>query len=171
MKIFLGAILVVLFTSNYMFCQNQDLQIGGDANSLRQNQGALYDYSDPEAVNIKVSVWGFVKYPGRYIIPNYSTVMDLFSLAGGPIPDANLDDLRIFRTNADSTNTFIKFNYKDFLWEDTLITYSKAPALQAGDVFLVPGSQRLYFKDYMTLSLSIFSALVSLAILIINISK
>lgn len=171
MKIFLGAILVVLITSNYMYCQNQDLQLGGDANKLRQNQGALYDYSDPEAVNIKVSVWGFVKYPGRYIIPNYNTVLDLFSLAGGPIPDANLDDLRIFRTNSDSTKTFIKFNYKDFLWEDTLTTYSKAPALQAGDVLLVPGSQRLYFKDYMTLSLSIFSALVSLAILIINISK
>ncbi len=40
----------------------------------RNIYGGYYDYSDPESINIKVSVWGFVKYPGRYVIPEQTTV-------------------------------------------------------------------------------------------------
>ncbi len=147
------------------------MQVGSNTNQLRQNQGALYDYSDPSSINIKVSVWGFVKYPGKYIIPVGSSVYDLLSYAGGPTEDAHLDDLRIFNTDEDSSQSMVKFNYNDLLWDENLKEFKSAPDLNAGDILLVPGSQRLYFKDYLQIGLSVFSALVSLSILILNIAK
>ncbi len=153
-----------------LFAQ-EEMQIGTSLGQLRQSQGGFYDYSDPESVNIKVSVWGFVKYPGKYIIPIYSNAFDLLSYAGGPDEDANLDDIRIFRINEDSSQTFINLNYKDFLWEKELTSEKVIPRILSGDILLVPGEDRLYFRDYFTLTLSILSVLISLVILIININK
>ena len=85
-----------------IFSQNDAVQLGSNLNPMRQpTQGALFDYSDPQAVNIKVAVWGWVKYPGKYIIPSYCNVNDLLSYAGGPTDAAKLENLRLIRTEAD----------------------------------------------------------------------
>ena len=160
-----------LLLSSVVIAQDSELQVGSNTAQLRQNQGAFYDYSDPTSLNIKVSVWGFVKFPGKYIIPVESNVYDLLSYAGGPTEDAHLDDLRIFKSTGDSSRSMIKFNYNDLLWDENLKEFKNAPGLDAGDILLVPGSERLYFKDYLQLSLSVFSALISLSILILNITK
>ncbi len=171
MNYFFRSLILTFFFSMMIFAQNTELQVGSNTNQLRQNQGAFYDYSDPTTLNIKVSVWGFVKYPGKYVIPIESNVYDLLSFAGGPSEDAHLDDLRIFRTLEDSSRKMIKFNYNDLLWDENLQGFKNAPSLDAGDILLVPGSQRLYFKDYLQIGLSVFSALISLSILILNIAK
>jgi len=168
---FFGTLFIILFLSTINFAQNSDLQVGSNVNQLRQNQGAFYDYSDPSTLNIKVSVWGFVKYPGKYVIPIESNVYDLLSYAGGPTEDAHLDDLRLFRTGEDSVSSMTKFNYNDLLWDENLKGFKNSPGLEAGDILLVPGAQRLYFKDYLQIGLSVFSALISLSILILNIAK
>ena len=168
---FRTTLILSFFFSMMVFAQNSDMQVGSNTNQLRQNQGAFYDYSDPTTLNIKVSVWGFVKYPGKYVIPMESNVYDLLSYAGGPSEDAHLDDLRIFKTFEDSSREMVKFNYDDLLWDENLKEFKNAPGLDAGDILLVPGSQRLYFKDYLQIGLSVFSALISLSILILNIAK
>ena len=170
MKYLLYILSLFLITANFVFSQ-EDLQVGTNIDYLRQSPGAFYDYSDPEAVNIKVSIWGFVKYPGKYIIPYNSNAYDLLSYSGGPEDDANLDELRIFRISKDSVQSFIKLDYNDFLWSENLIYEKVAPQLIAGDILLVPGEDRLYFRDYLSLTLSICSVLISLAILVINIGK
>jgi hypothetical protein len=139
-------ILILVCVLN-IFAQ-EDVQIGTNLNQLRQSQGGFFDYSDPESVNIKVSVWGFVKYPGKYIIPYYSNAFDLLSYAGGPSENANLDDIRIFRINEDSSQVFIDLNYKDFLWNEELTSEKTAPRINMGDILLVPGEERLYFKEF-----------------------
>jgi hypothetical protein len=160
----------VLLLSSLVFAQDE-LQFGSGINPLRQSQGAFYDYSDPDAVNIKVSVWGFVRYPGKYIVPVYSNAFDLLSYSGGPTDDANLDELKIFRMSEDSVQTFIKLNYKEFLWGDELESQKQAPQILSGDILLVPGTDRLYFKDYLLIVTSLVSVAVSLAILILNINQ
>ena len=152
-----------------MLYAQDDLQIGSSFDQFRQAQGAFFDYSDPESVNIKVSVWGFVKFPGKYVIPYYSNAYDLLSYAGGPTENANLEDIRIFREGEDSVQTFINLDYDDFLWNKKLTSHKQAPKVIAGDILLVPGEDRLYFRDYFTLTLSVVSVLISLAILVINI--
>ena len=163
-NIFYGIFLFLFVIS--VNAQVQDYEIGVSPN-LRTSQGAFWDYSDETTLNIKVSIWGFVKYPGRYIVPIYTTPTDLMSYAGGPTDDAHLDELRIYRQNEDKTQTLLKFNYEDLMWEDELVTTSRQiPELLAGDVLVVPGSPRFYFKDYLQVALSISSAMISLSILI-----
>ena len=165
-------LLITLFiTTTLGYAQTKDVELGS-GNLFRQTQGANFDYSDPEAINIKVAVWGFVRYPGRYTVPVYTSVSDLLSYAGGPTDDAKLEDLRIYRVDENKNRSLINFNYNDLLWEKELTaTKENVPALQASDVLLVPGSQRLYFRDYFTLTLSVISTLVSVSILILNIAR
>jgi hypothetical protein len=158
--------LLFLFKSS-LFAQNEGIQIGSNLNPLRTApQGAFYDYSDPQAVNIKVAIWGWVRFPGKYIIPSYSNVNDLLSFAGGPTDAAHLENLRLVRTNKDSTQTLIDIQYKDIMMNPGTGELAKAPPLFPGDVLLVTGEPRLYFKDYLSITVSVVSALVSLATLI-----
>lgn len=151
-----------------IIAQDQDVQLGSGVNGqLRQNQGALYDYSDPRSINIKVAIWGFVKYPGRYILPANSKVADLLSFAGGPVPEARVDDFRLVRTNADSTQTVLQLNFNDFLYSSDASRVNTSLTLKAGDILLASGGPpRMFFRDYFTLGLSIISVLLSVAILI-----
>jgi hypothetical protein len=156
-----------LLVSN-ISAQHEDYQLGMNPNYIRQNQGAFYDYSDPDGLNIKVSVWGYVKFPGRYIIPERSDLKDLISFAGGVSDDSYLDDLRIYRLNPDSSQTMLKFNYDDLWWNEELQKDIKIEKVQAGDLLVVPGRPRLYWENYLTLSLSIVGVLLSLTTLIIT---
>lgn len=171
MKVYLFFIsLLVLGVQN--FAQSNDTKIGVDYGSLKYNpQGAVYDYSDPQSVNIKVAVWGNVKFPGRYIVPDYTNAKDLLSYAGGPTDAALLEDLRIYRIKEDSSQEFISLNYNDLLWSKEPKKVPAAPQIKAGDVLLAPGEPRWYSRDYLAISLSIVSTLISLAILILNIVR
>jgi len=152
--------------------QVKDYELGSPANTIRNYNGGYFDYSDPTTVNIKVSVWGFVKYPGRYTVPINSTAADLLSFAGGPTDDAHLDDLRLYKLGPDSSQSIVKFDYNDLLWEETLRTTKVVvPNLTAGDILVVPGSPRLYFKDWFSITLSVVSTLISLSILVLNIIR
>jgi len=171
MKKYVFLLCLLFSVPQSIFSQTGDIKIGRDPNVRTGTQGGFYDYSDPEAVNIKVSVWGFVRYPGRYLIPSYSNVRDLISYAGGPTDDAHLDDLRLYRNN-DSTQALLKFDYNDLLWDPQLkMDRQSPPEIQVGDILLVPGTPRLYFRDYFTMTLQIVSTLISLTILVINITR
>lgn len=147
--------------------------MGSDATGLGQRSiyGGFYDLSDPEAINISVSVWGFVRYPGRYVIPEYTSVVDLLSYVGGPSDDSRLDELRIYRIE-NNKETMIPFDYNDLMWEPGLKgKYKKVPSLKPSDILVVPGEPRLYFMDWFSIGLSVFSALISLTILILTIEN
>ena len=156
--------------SNLSFAQVKDYELGSRLSGRTNTQGGYFDYSEPTGINIKVSVWGFVKYPGRYFVPINTTPSDLLSFAGGPTDDAHTDDLRLYRVLEDGTNQLLTFNYDDIIWGDSL-EFSKriVPNLMASDVLVVPGTPRLYFKDWASLALSLVSVLISLSILILRI--
>ena len=158
----------IFFLSNLTFAQEEDYQLGLSQDYLRQNQGAYYDYSDPTGLNIKVSVWGYVKYPGRYVIPERSNLNDLISYAGGISDDSNIDEMRIFRVLPDSTQEMLMYNYEDLWWSATLQKQIPLSKLHAGDVLIVPGQPRWYWQNYLTLTLSIVGVLLSLATLIVT---
>jgi protein involved in polysaccharide export with SLBB domain len=150
------------------YSQQEDYQVGLSQKYSTQNQGAYYDYSDPDGLNIKVSVWGYVKYPGRYIIPQRSDIRDIISYSGGVTDDAYLDDLRVYKVLPDSTQQMMQFNYEDLWWNENLKEDLSLYRMEAGDVLIVPGRPRLYWEDYLTLSLSIVGVLLSLTTLIVT---
>jgi hypothetical protein len=148
------------FLSPNIFSQITDQELGASVD-YRYRVG-LYDFSDVGAVNIKVSVWGYVARPGKYIVPEYTTVSDLLSLAGGPSQSSEMDDLRIYRTLENGTEEMIKFTYDDVMWEETLAVKDRfIPKLEPSDILIIPGSPRFFFKDWFSMGLQIFSALVS----------
>jgi hypothetical protein len=147
--------------------QNNDLQLGSGLNRIGFNQGGFFDCSDPSSVNIKVSVWGFVKFPGKYIIPSYSKMNDLLSYAGGPTEEARLEEMRLVRTDSGSSKqTIYNLNYKDFLMDTKISSDTSYQTLKAGDILLVSGSPRFYLRDYLGTILSIISVLISFTILV-----
>ena len=166
-KLYLLFFIVFIIYPVYLSAQEKDYQIGMDPNSYRQSTGGYYDYSDPNGINIKVAVWGYVKYPGRYVIPVRSDIKDLMSYSGGINDNAFLDDLRIYRIEKDSTQLLLQFNYEDLWWGEKLNQDINLARLQAGDVLIVPGRPRLYWENYFTLVLSSLGFLVSVATLIL----
>ncbi len=171
MKIIRNLIIFMALCTCLLNAQNNDIKIGSDPSQFRQVNGALYDFSEPDKMNIKVSVWGFVKFPGRYIVPMNTTVIDLISFAGGPTDAAKLEDMRLYRTLEDSTYKIFNFNFNELLWEKEVKKLVMPPQLLASDVVVLPGEPRLYFKDYLGLTLSVTSTVISLAILVLNIVR
>jgi hypothetical protein len=160
--------IVLLACSSISFAQ-EDIQIGTNLQTFDRFRGGFYDYSLPDAINIKVLVWGYVHYPGHYTIPSTNSVNDLLALAGGPTQDANIDDLRLFRVNSDSSQSMIKFDYNDLLWDDKLAKPVKIPELQPGDILLVPGETRYFFWDYFDFALSFIATLAVVAAVILSV--
>ena len=173
MKKILFTILGLLFISNLGLAQVGDYELGSTISDGRRNiYGGYYDYSDPESINIKVSVWGFVKYPGRYVIPEQTSLIDLMSYVGGPTDDSNLDELRIYRLDENNNELMLPIDFNDLMWEDNLESkFRKVPKLNPSDILVVPGEPRLYFMDWFSIGLSVFSALISLTILILNLQR
>lgn len=171
LRLLLTFFIIGLILSANSVAQNQDYQLGMNPDYVRQTQGAFYDYSDPNGINIKVSVWGYVKFPGRYVVPERSNVKDLISFAGGISDDSYLDDMRIYRINRDSSQSLLKYNYEDLWWNEELKQQISMDRLQAGDLLIIPGRPRLYWENYLTLTLSIVGVLLSLATLIITANR
>jgi hypothetical protein len=161
-------IAALIIWAGIVFAQNQDVQLGsGTIQQLRNNPGALYDYSDPQSVNIKVAIWGFVKFPGRYIVPVNTKVSDLLSLAGGPVPEARVDEFRLVRIDPDSSQSVINLNFSDFLYSSDVSKVNNTLTLKAGDILLATGGPpRMFFRDYFSIGISIVSLLLSVIILI-----
>jgi len=159
---------LLLISVSVIFPQEGDYQLGLNQNRLNQSQGAYYDYSDPDGLNIKVSVWGYVKYPGRYVIPQKSDLKDLISYSGGISDDSYLDEIRVYKILPDSTQQMLQFNYEDLWWNESLKENLSVYRMEAGDVLVVPGRPRLYWENYLTLGLSIVGVLLSLTTLIIT---
>ena len=171
MKKFYILCFLIGFTS-ILLGQEKDTQVGSPDINYRNSQTGYFNYADPSSINIKVSVWGYLKYPGKYIVPQYTTVNDLISFAGGPTGEANMDDLRIYRVLDNGKEKMVKFSYNDLMYDSKLEVNNRiVPKLEAGDILIVPGAPRLYFLDWFRVGLSIFSALISLAILVINIRR
>ncbi|MCP5061879.1 MAG: hypothetical protein GY936_05365 [Ignavibacteriae bacterium] len=171
-RIFLITVFMLGFQA-LLFSQVRDYELGSQFTGKMQNRyGGFYDYSDPGSFNISISVWGFVKYPGRYVVPEYTTVVDLLSYVGGPTDDSNLDELRIYRIDDNNKEQMIAFDFNDLMWADGLDSkYRDVPALRPSDIFVVPGEPRMYFLDYLSLTFGVISALNLLAVLYITVIK
>lgn len=168
--------LALILVSGVSFAQDErgrkDTQIGlGTSDVTRQFPGSYYDFSDAETVNIKVAIWGNVRNPGRYVIPVYTTMVDLISLAGGPTENADMDDLRLYRAPQPGEQQLLKFRYDDLMGSDELIKNRGVPKLEPSDVLLVPGTPPMYFRDWFSLTLSVISMILSVVVLVVGLNR
>jgi len=149
-------------------------EVGNDA--ILNQQGGFYNYGDRDKVNIYVNVWGYVRFPGKYLIPKGSTVQDLISFSGGPNTESKLEDIILYRPKNDSLNIsrdrVIKLDYNDLFWTDDISSKDKLnPVLIPGDVLILKGEPRYFARDNVNFILSISSILISLGILVVSIVR
>jgi len=111
---------------------------GGSVPSF--NPGAVYQYSGSltgtEQLKIRTYIWGQVRNPGLYIVPDDTDLLTLISSAGGPTENAKLSKIRIIRSTTDGEKV-ININMKEYLetGQAELI-----PILRPGDTVIVSGS-------------------------------
>jgi hypothetical protein len=148
----LGVYIAVFFLVQSAEAQNTNTELGSANFSQRYYSTGYYDYSDPGSINIKIAVWGYVRYPGKYLVPEYINITDLLSFAGGPNEDACLVDVRVYRVFEDGKEQMIKINYNDLMWEDHLLQNTKRniPKIHmifgcSGELALFPGLLLLTF--------------------------
>jgi hypothetical protein len=168
------ALLIFSIIPRLLFSQQDGQRVGND-NFITQ-QGAFFNFGDKDGVNIYVNVWGYVKFPGKYLIPKGSTVVDLISYSGGPVTDAKLEDIRLFRPKNDSLGVYKdqlkKINYNDLVWEEDVEQIRRQKVnveLKPGDVLVLTGEPRYFARDNLNLILTITSVLISLGILAVTI--
>jgi hypothetical protein len=171
-RLFALILLLLAVLLSKVYSQNDDLLIG---KLKSQSSAAVFDLSDPMAVNIEVNLWGFVKYPGRYKIPYNSTILDLLSFSGGPTENSNLEEIRIFRPGNDSLNIksrIIKLDYEDILWsKDVVSSNIKNPILESGDIVVVMEEKRYTLRDNLLIALPIISSLLAITTLVVTLTK
>ena len=78
------------------------------SSSLKAQHGSVttdrYILTDGQELQIIVHIWGEVKNPGQYIVPDGTNVLELISLAGGPNEYSNLGDVKLTRHYYDGDN-------------------------------------------------------------------
>ena len=104
------------------------------------NPGAVYQYSGSltgtEQLKIRTYIWGQVRNPGLYIVPDDTDLLTLISSAGGPTENAKLSKIRVIRSTVDGEKV-INVDMKEYLetGQTELI-----PILKPGDTVIVSGS-------------------------------
>lgn len=101
---------------------------------------SAYSYSgtmgDAEQLRIYTYIWGQVKKPGLYIVPDDTNLLALLSLAGGPTEQAKLSKIRIVRPTKGGKK-IIWVNIKEYLETGN---QELIPVLQPGDTIIVSGT-------------------------------
>lgn len=100
-----------------------------------------YLIGEEKKVEMIVHIWGEVKSPGEYRVPDGTNVLELISKAGGPTEFANLKAVILTRrgTPADQTQAgtasakprVFKVNLQQYLVDQQ---YAQLPKLEPGDV-------------------------------------
>ena len=55
-------IIIVICLFEFIYAQD-DIQVGRLGGDRPSSAGALYDYSSPNAVNFRIQLWGYVRFP------------------------------------------------------------------------------------------------------------
>ena len=134
------------------------------------NPGAVYQYSGSltgtEQLKIRTYIWGQVRNPGLYIVPDDTDLLTLISSAGGPTENAKLSKIRIIRSTAEGEKV-IWVDLKEYLetGQAELI-----PILKPGDTVIVSGSTYYAFTKAVNW-LSQIAVMLSVYVAISNISN
>jgi len=92
-------ILTIIFCNISAFPQyNNDV-----ISSTVQLSNEGYYIGNNGEILINVNLWGFVKSPGNYLVHEGIDLVNLLSIAGGPLDGANLKKIKLLRSEIDSS--------------------------------------------------------------------
>lgn len=139
--------------------------------------GAYYNFASGSGCDIKVSIWGYVRNPGRYNIPCETNLLELLSFAGGPLEGAELDRLMIVRRGGAEKPTELKevtiLDLKKYLKATNVSTAATDLLLIPGDLVVVDGEYVMHADNFLRIMQAIVSvaSLVTAVVAVLNITK
>ncbi len=134
------------------------------------NSPSVYYYGQGQGVQIDINIWGEVKNTGKMIVPYTTDLVSLISLAGGPTPNAKLDDVRIVRysmQDSAAVEKIIRINVERFVETGE---QSYFPILLRGDTVIVPGGALSALQSFVTV-LNIVAAVLQTVFLFVIINQ
>ncbi|MBX7046513.1 MAG: hypothetical protein K1X86_11830 [Ignavibacteria bacterium] len=163
--------ITIIFASG-LNAQDTTLTIGS---KLAKQKVNYYDFSDPLKVNFEVIAWGGFKYPGKYLVPEGTTMMDLMTFAGLPLNSDLLENVRLLRTKDITAKyqsaTVVKYNFKKFFQKETTDFSAENPLVKPGDILLIPLEPEKTFWDYLKEAFVLVGPIASILSLIITINN
>lgn len=155
-------VLVLLVSVSFCFAQ-------ADAPSSHFGTSSAYVYSGAsgaiDQLKIYTYIWGQVRNPGLYLVPDNTDLLTLISLAGGPTENAKMTKIRIVRSTPLG---------EEIIWVDMkeyLETANKEliPIMMPGDTVIVAGSTFYAFAkvtDFLSkvvIVLSVYNTIVNIS--------
>ncbi|HCA42558.1 MAG TPA: hypothetical protein DEP28_04815 [Bacteroidetes bacterium] len=145
------------------------------ADPMIKSAFGLYDYSDIKKVNFEVIVWGGVINPGKYIVPEGTTLIDIISYSGIKSSEKLFGDIKLLRPkkgfNSISSNEVKSFNLEKIFLKDQNSYSIDNLLLQPGDMLIFKFEPEKTFFDYVKDVLLFVTPIASLAALIITITR
>ena len=139
--------------------------------------GSYYNFSGGSGCDLKVSVWGFVRNPGRYYIPCETNLLELMSFCGGPQQGAYLERVKVIRKGGPDKENEIKEVFEVDLSKYLEITDKGQIVpellLWPGDLIIVDGKESLAVDTILRLSqvAVAITSIITTIVAIINISR
>jgi len=124
------SILILFVFSAVVYSQS----IGGQS---QRSSAAQYYLGEDDELLVPVNIWGFVRLPGQYFVPNNTDLISLLSFAGGPTEDAKISNIRLIRNDPKQGSTVWKVDVKKYIetGDERII-----PLLRPGDTIIVSGT-------------------------------
>ncbi|MCK4235134.1 SLBB domain-containing protein [candidate division WOR-3 bacterium] len=132
--------LIILF----VFSLNLYLHAGNEVGESSQSAGYYIYLGEGDELLISVQIWGQVKSPGLYSLPEKSDVVTLLSLAGGPTENADLSKIRMIRKGIEKDSLFT-INLKKALLEGD----KEKVILKPGDIIEIIPSKFYSFSTFV----------------------
>ena len=168
---FIEYVITIMLIAFPLLAQN-DTRVSQD--ELKKTGINYYNYSDPGKINIEIIVIGGVKNPGKYLVPEGTTAIDILSLAGAVLKEETSDNIKLIRNTEKSgklnDNNIISLAYRDLFKDEQLKSINKLnPILLHGDILAIPITPEKTFWDNFRDVSSVVTPLVTLGTLIISI--
>jgi hypothetical protein len=127
---------------------------------------SYYFISKPGELTMPVNIWGYVRNPGRYEIPTSTDLVQLISYAGGPIPDADLGEVKITRQMRGDTS--VSYN-------EIVVDVDNLKEIKTGELVLHPGDT-IYidrtgwssFRDALSIATTVATIATAVTVVIIT---
>jgi len=162
--------IIIILLASPLYAQ-KETRVGED--EIKKIGLNYFNYSDPDKMNIEILVLGGVKNPGKYLVPEGTTVIDIIGLSGNLLREETADNIKLIR-NAQkegklTDNNIISLSYRDLFKDEPLKSVNKSnPILIAGDILIIPITPEKTFWDYFLTVSAVVTPLVAIGTLIIS---
>lgn len=164
-------IIIIAVNTLPLYAQNDTRVTAEELKKIGYN---YFNYSDPGKVNIEINVLGGVKNPGKYLVPEGTTVIELLCLSGNVLQEETAENIKLIRTaqltGRLSDSNIITLDYREIFKDEKIKSIDKPnPLLVHGDILVVPIKRARIFLDDFLDATAVLVPLMSLATLIITI--